>query len=232
MLNSLARLRTTAPHIAPSLLLCDFANLEREIGRFDDAGVEIFHLDVMDGYFVPNLTYGMPIVQAFRKLTDRLLDAHLMITDPGRYVPQFVEAGADCITIHAEAATEPAKVLEQIRSFGVAAGLAINPETPLSQVADCLDLCDLVLAMSVKPGFGGQKFNPVALEKLRELQNLVGPEVLLEIDGGINEETIAESVDAGAHLLVVGSAIFNHQDYRSRVRHLKSLAVSREAATE
>jgi ribulose-phosphate 3-epimerase len=217
------RLRQSAPVVLPSLLQCDFGNLQREIERLLDAGAQAFHLDVMDGVFVPNLTYGMPIVEAVRRLTDLPVDVHLMIQHPERYIEQFYKAGADVITFHVEAVTDPRPVLERIRQLGAGAGLALNPGTPLSAITSALDLCDLVLAMSVNAGFGGQQFNPVALDKLRQLRELA-PHALLEIDGGINEQTIAQSADAGAQLFVVGSAIFNHDDYKPIVQKLTALA--------
>jgi ribulose-phosphate 3-epimerase len=221
------RLRESVPAVLPSLLLCDFGNLERELERLTAAGVEALHLDVMDGHFVPNLTYGMPIVAALRRLTDLPLDVHLMIERPERYVEAFYDAGADLITIHVEAVSDPRPVLARIRELGAGAGLALNPNTPLESVVECLDLCDLVLAMSVDAGFGGQKFNPVALDKLNRLRELA-PHALLEVDGGVNEQTIAVCADAGAQLFVVGSAIFNHDDYQGAVEHLAGLAVSHQ----
>ena len=219
-----ATLRAAGPAVLPSLLLCDFGNLEREIGRLVAAGVPALHLDVMDGDFVPNLTYGFPIVQAVRRLTDLPLDVHLMISTPLRYVERFVEAGADIVTIHVEAAANPRETLERIRSLGAAAGLALNPETPLSAIDSCLDACDLVLVMSVRPGFGGQEFEPVALDKLRTLRARLGADAVLEVDGGVNESTIASCAAAGADLFVVGSAIFGNTDYKASVRTLRDLA--------
>jgi ribulose-phosphate 3-epimerase len=218
------QLRHAAPAILPSLLLCDFGNLEREVRALEDGPVAALHLDVMDGQFVPNLTYGVPIVEACRRLTEVPLDVHLMIDRPERFVDQFCRAGADCVTIHVEATAEPGQVLEQIRGHGAAAGLAFNPETPVGRVEPHLGQCDLVLVMSVSPGFGGQKFDSGALDKLRRLQPLVAKETVLEIDGGINDETIGDSVRAGAGLLVVGSAIFRHADYAARLRALTQLA--------
>lgn len=216
-----------APAVLPSLLLCDFGNLEREIARLEAAGVRALHLDVMDGVFVPNLTYGPPIVKAIRRLTDLPLDVHLMIAEPGRHIEQFVDAGADVLTIHAEAVSDPIPVLERIRSLGVGAGLAINPGTPAVEVVGALELCDVMLVMSVMPGAGGQKFQEIALEKLRSLRDLVGEETLLEVDGGVNASTIPQCVAAGADLLVVGSAIFNNSDYSASVRQLENLARSK-----
>lgn len=220
----LRTLRALPPQIAPSLLLCDFGNLEREVARLEDAQANVLHLDVMDGNFVPNLTYGMPIVAALRRLTSLPLDCHLMINRPEDYVEQFVDAGADIVTFHAEATSDPRSLCERLRKLGVGAGVAINPPTPLSALDGCLDQCDLVLVMSVQAGFGGQKFQPVALDKLRALRDRVGPEVLLEVDGGVNESTVPACVEAGAHLLVAGSAIFQHPDYTAPMERLTALA--------
>jgi ribulose-phosphate 3-epimerase len=180
----------------------------------------------MDGHFVPNLSYGLPLVQAFRNMTQLPLDVHLMISEPGEYVERFFEAGADGMTIHAEAVENPRPVLEKIRSLGGSAGLAINPPTPVSAIRHCLDVCDLVLVMSVMPGFGGQEFDRRALDKLRELRPLVGDDVLLEIDGGVHESTIGDCTAAGAQLLVVGSAIFKSRDYAAAIDGLTELAAA------
>lgn len=208
----------------PSLLLCDFSRLAEEIQAVEQAGVKALHLDVMDGHFVPNLTYGPTIVEAARKCTRLPLDCHLMISEPARYVRDFRAAGADSMTIHIEAVPHPASVLDQIRESGALAGLAINPGTPLATITDCLDHCDLVLVMSVQPGFGGQKFQTVALEKLRQLRKLVPPGVLLQVDGGVNATTIKSCAEAGAQLYVVGSAIFGQPDYGESVHRLEQLA--------
>ncbi len=210
----------------PSLLMCDYAHLQDEVDRLEAAGVAALHLDVMDGHFVPNLSYGLPLVQAFRNMTQLPLDVHLMISEPGEYVERFFEAGADGMTIHAEAVENPRPVLEKIRSLGGSAGLAINPPTPVSAIRHCLDVCDLVLVMSVMPGFGGQEFDRRALDKLRELRPLVGYDVLLEIDGGVHESTIGDCTAAGAQLLVVGSAIFKSRDYAAAIDGLTELAAA------
>ena len=225
--DPLDRLRAARPAILPSLLLCDFANLEREIRELEAAGVPGFHLDVMDGHFVPNLTYGLPIVEAVRRCTRLPIDVHLMIANPEKYVDQFVEAGADVLTIHAEAAGDPAAVLGRIRQRGAAAGLAFNPPTPLSAIEEYLPACDLVLVMSVMPGFGGQAFEPIALEKLRRLRQMAQPEMTLEVDGGINPQTIRDCAEAGAELFVVGSAIFRTPDYADSFNKLRTLATPR-----
>jgi len=219
-----ARLRDAVPAIVPSLLLCDFAHLADEIHKLEAAGVPAIHLDVMDGHFVPNLTYGTPIVEAVRRVTRLPIEAHLMISEPARYVEQFCAAGADTLTFHVEAVENPRPLLEKIRALGAVAGLAYSPETPLSAVEGYLDVCDLVLTMSVSPGFGGQSFHGVALENLRHLSALVGGEVMLEVDGGVNADTISDCSLAGAQLFVVGSAIFKHPDYSQTVATLSRLA--------
>jgi len=210
--------------VLPSLLMCDFGNLEREVQKLEDAGVRALHLDVMDGAFVPNLTYGMPIVEAFRRLTNMPLDVHLMIAEPELYVEQFAAAGADVITFHAEAVRDPGSLLRRIRDMGAGAGIALNPDTPLSTIEDCLNLCDLVLVMSVPAGFGGQPFDDVALDKLRRLRKIADSRVMLEVDGGINESTIERCAQAGAGYFVVGSAIFGKEDYGPVVKALSQLA--------
>jgi ribulose-phosphate 3-epimerase len=225
-----ARLRAAGPAVLPSLLLCDFANLRAEIRRLEEAGVAALHLDVMDGHFVPNLSYGLPIVEAVRDATDLPLDVHLMIAEPARYIEQFREAGANAMTIHVEAVEEPGPLLEEIRSLGALAGLALNPPTPLSAIEPSLPLCDLVLVMSVMPGFGGQAFDAAALDKLRALSRRADCDVLLEVDGGINSSTAADCAEAGAELLVAGSAIFRSRDYRAAVAELRELALAGKGA--
>ena len=219
--KTLTTLRGVRPTILPSLLLCDFANLEREVRLLEEAGVECLHLDVMDGSFVPNISYGMPIVSALRKVTDLLIDVHLMIRDPNTYAPQFVDAGADLITFHIEALGQPTALLESIRTQGVAAGLAINPSTEMSHVSPFVSDCDLVLVMSVEAGFGGQAFNPIALERLSDLRKAHGAGLLLEVDGGVNEKTVGQCTANSADLLVVGSAIFRQADYCQAMTRLR-----------
>ena len=222
--QQLDRLRQRVPTVLPSLLACDFGNLEREIARLEGTDVTAIHLDVMDGQFVPNLTFGMPIVAAVRRLTRLTLDVHLMIAEPQRYLRAFCEAGADVLTIHAEAVEDPRPVLEEIRKQEMAAGLAVNPDTPLAGIEACLDVCDLVLVMSVPAGFGGQEFRLDSLERLRRVRQMAGPEVLLEVDGGVNRRTIRECAEAGAQLFVVGSALFRQPAYAPFVRELTDLA--------
>ncbi|MFO7903826.1 MAG: ribulose-phosphate 3-epimerase [Planctomycetota bacterium] len=219
-------LRHDQPHVLPSLLSADFGNLEREVRQLEAAGVRCVHLDVMDGCFVPNLTFGFPILEALRKQTELLLDVHLMIREPARYVERFCAAGADCLTVHVEAAARPRELLRQIRDLGVAAGITLNPDTPMSTLDDCWDVCDLVLVMSVPAGFGGQQFHEVALEKLSLAREHAGDEVLLEVDGGVNGATIQRCATAGAQLFVVGTAVFQSENYGQAVQHLKQLASS------
>jgi ribulose-phosphate 3-epimerase len=221
--QKLIELHQAAPQVLPSLLQCDFGNLQVEVEQLSAAGVQALHLDVMDGQFVPNLTYGMPIVAGLRGLTRMPLDVHLMIERPDRYVEQFFEAGADVITIHVETLDDPAPTLAKIRELGAAAGLALNPATPLEAVTPFLNDCDLILVMSVNAGFGGQTFNSVALDKLSTLRSIKPDSLVLEIDGGVNSDTIAPCVQAGADLLVVGSAIFQQDDYQTALDQLHTL---------
>jgi ribulose-phosphate 3-epimerase len=222
------RLRAARPAILPSLLLCDFGALRREVEAVESAGVPALHLDVMDGRFVPNISYGLPIVEAVRQATNLPIDVHLMIAEPARYVEQFRQAGADCMTIHAEAVSDPRPVLDKIRELGALAGLAINPPTALVSIEASLAHCDLVLVMSVMPGFGGQAFDDVALDKLRALRARkdtrkdIRP--LLEVDGGIAAATIGPCAAAGADLFVAGSAIFRSENYTTAVTSLRSAA--------
>jgi ribulose-phosphate 3-epimerase len=217
-------LPAAAPVIAPSMLKCDFADLADEVRRLEAAGAALLHWDVMDGQFVPNLSYGAMLIASVRTRTGLFFDAHLMIADPAKYLDDYLRAGCDAITVHIEAVPKPADLLERIRSAGVKAGLAVNPKTPVDRIRDVLPLCDLVLVMSVEPGFGGQKFMPDVLPKLRELQTLVQPGTVLSIDGGIGPETIAEAAAAGATWFVAGSSIFDQPDYAAAMRQMESLA--------
>ena len=217
------RLASDAPQILPSLLQCDFANLRDETQQLEEAGIEILHLDVMDGVFVPNLTYGMPIVAALQRVTELVLDVHLMIERPDRYLQAFRDAGADVLTVHAEAVDDVSEIVDQIHATGALAGLAINPDTPLDVVRPAAKKCDVLLIMSVPAGFGGQSFHPVALEKLRAARTMVGSHCVLEVDGGINRETIRDCRDAGAEWFVVGSAIFGTSIYSEAITQLRDL---------
>jgi len=222
----LADLHASVPLIAPSLLACDFGNVEREIHRLEEAGARILHLDVMDGHFVPNLSFGIPVVEAVRRVTDLALDVHLMITNPGDFIEPFHEAGADLITVHAEVVPDPTELLERIHDLGAGAGMVTSPPTPVEVLEGYLDQCDLVLTMSVMPGFGGQEFQAVALEKLRWLKERAKDEVLLSVDGGVNVDTIAPCAEAGANLFVVGTALLGQEDYGRRFAQLRSLVKS------
>ncbi len=222
--STFAELRADSPVVLPSMLLCDFGHLEREIRAVEAAGARVLHLDIMDGHFVPNITYGFTIVEACRKLTSLALDVHLMISNPERYAVQFVEAGATLVSIHAEATDNPRPILEAIRAAGGAAGLAFNPPTPVSAVEPVLDACDYVLAMTVMPGYGGQEFTPSVMDKVRQLRELLHDGAMIEVDGGINEDTIAMAAAAGAEMFVVGSGIFKTPDYAASMTTLRQLA--------
>jgi len=212
------------PIIAPSMLKCDYAHLDREVALLEAAGAEMLHWDVMDGHFVPNLSYGAMLIKSVRQRTDLFFDTHLMVSDPERYLDSFLDAGSDAITIHIEAVSEPVTALQTIRQAGVSAGLAINPETPTDAVISCLDHCDHVLVMSVNPGFGGQQFMPVALDKLRLLKTERPEHIVLSVDGGIDQDTILAAAEAGADVFVAGSSIFEARDYQSAMQELKSRA--------
>ncbi len=217
--TKLDEIRDAAPAVLPSLLLCDFGDLKTEIARLDQAGTKVLHLDVMDGNFVPNLTYGMPIVEGLRRHTQMPLDVHLMINNPLQYVQPMVDAGADLLTFHIEAVDDPGAVVDGIRKAGVGVGVALNPDTPLSALDECINKVDMVLVMSVNAGFGGQSFQPVALEKIKQLR-ASHPDLLIQIDGGINNDTISSARAAGCDLFVVGSAIFKQEDYASAMSEL------------
>jgi len=215
---------TEVPIIAPSMLKCDYGDMRQEIERLDAAQAAWFHWDVMDGHFVPNLSYGAMVIEAIRPRTKAFFDAHLMISDPAKYLDDYLKAGCDAITFHIEAVPEPTVLLKRIRSAGKLAGLAINPKTPVATIEPFLDDCDLVLTMSVEPGFGGQKFMPQVLDKVRQLKRLVGPQMLLSIDGGIAVDTIEQAAGAGCQVFVAGSAIFDEPNYTSAIQNLARLA--------
>lgn len=223
-LATLEILRHRRPLIAPSMLKCDFGNLHREVELLESAGAELLHWDVMDGNFVANLSYGAMVIDRVRPRTELIFDAHLMIAQPERYVEDYLRAGCEAVTIHMEATQQPAAILERLRASDCVAGLAINPDTPFSRLQPLLLLCDLVLVMSVQPGFGGQAFQPQVLDKVRRLRDEAGPELIVSIDGGIGPKTIAAAAEAGADLFVVGSAIFDRPDYRDALADLTAAA--------
>lgn len=220
----LKHLRTNAPVIAPSMLKCDFGNLQREVERLDRAGFPLLHLDVMDGHFVPNLSYGPMVIGSLRRLTETPLDAHLMISDPARYLTEYLDAGCEAVTFHWEAVPDPTDLLAEIQQRDAVAGLAVNPETPIEDVEPWLDRCDLLLVMSVRPGFGGQAFMPEVLPKVRRAREVGGDRLIISIDGGVAPGTIAQCSAAGADLFVAGSSVFDQPDYESAGKQLAALA--------
>ncbi len=212
--------------IAPSLLAADFGRLAEEIRRAEDAGADRLHVDVMDGHFVPNITIGPLVVNAVRKVTDLPLDVHLMISDPDRYINSFARAGADWITVHVEACRHLHRTIHAIKELGKKAGAVLNPATPLESLDYILEDLDLVMLMSVNPGFGGQSFIPSTLEKVRRLKAMIdqrGLAVGIELDGGIGPKTLGAVAEAGANIFVAGSAIFGQPDYAAVIGKMKKL---------
>ena len=216
-------------HILPSILSADFSRLGDEIAAVERGGASMLHVDVMDGHFVPNLTLGPPVVESIRKITKSVLDVHLMITDPDKFAPIFVEAGADQVSVHYEAATHLDRTVRHIQSLGARAGVVLNPATPVSMLEDILDVADYVLIMSVNPGFGGQQFIPNAIHKIRRLERIRrerGLPFKIQIDGGVNRDNVESIVRAGCDWLVAGSSIFHSEDSASAVRDLQQAASS------
>lgn len=197
--------------LSPSILAADFSRLGEQIHKLDEAGAQYVHIDVMDGMFVPSISFGMPLMKSIRPCTDRIFDVHLMIEEPVRYIDDFAEAGADLITVHAEACKHLDRTIKAIKEKGLLAGVAINPATPLSAIEWVLPKVDMVLIMTVNPGFGGQKLIPYTLDKVRALRAMIEKADLktdIEVDGGINLENVTEAMDAGANIIVAGSAVF------------------------
>jgi ribulose-phosphate 3-epimerase len=209
--------------IAPSILSADFTRLAEEIDSVRSGGARMLHVDVMDGHFVPNITIGLPVVRSIRRATDMIIDTHLMIEEPGRYAVEFVHAGANMVSVHIEADAHLQRTLTAIKEAGAEAGVAINPATPIESLTEALPYADFVLLMSVNPGFGGQKFIPTMLDKLRRLSGMIserGSATRIEIDGGIDGTNIAEIAAAGANMVVAGSAVFSGGDPTAAVKDL------------
>ena len=214
--------------IAPSILSADFSRLNEEIAAVERGGAGILHVDVMDGHFVPNITIGLPVVKSIARATSLPIDAHLMISEPGRYAEQFVEAGAKMVSVHVEADAHLHRTLESIRSAGALAGVVINPATPVESLTEALSFADYVLVMSVNPGFGGQRFIPTSIDKVRRLRRMIEERNLptrIEIDGGIDADNIASVVAAGAEIIVAGSAVFGSGAPEKAVKELREATV-------
>ena len=211
--------------LSPSILSADFARLGEDIKKIDEAGAEYIHFDVMDGLFVPSISFGMPVIKSIRKVTGKVFDVHLMINEPIRYIDEFVKAGADIITVHVEACSDVVATIEKIKASGVKAGITLNPDTPVSAISPYLDMVDMVLVMSVNPGFGGQKFIVSSIDKLKEVKKLKNDSGLsfdIEVDGGINVDNLPSVLEAGANVIVAGSAIFS-RDPAANVSNFKGV---------
>ena len=209
--------------LAPSILAADLGHLEREIRMLDRSAAQWVHIDVMDGVFVPNISFGFPVLKAVRRATRKVLDVHLMIVEPERYVQRFAEAGADLVTFHLEACSDPKACIGQIRQSGARAGITIKPATPVEELAEWIPLVDMVLLMSVEPGFGGQSFIPQTYDKIRTLRQMAAqsnPSLLIEVDGGVTEANARSIYEAGTNVLVAGSAVFRADDPESAILNL------------
>lgn len=216
--------KTGTIEIAPSILSADFSRLSDEIAEVTAAGVNIVHLDVMDGHFVPNITIGPPVIESLRKCSNLVFDSHLMIAEPERYAERFAQAGVNHITFHIEVAEKPEKLIDNLHSLGVTAGICLNPETPVEAIEKVALLCDMVLVMTVHPGFGGQKFIPEAAKKISRVREIVGPNIRVEVDGGIGPETASTVVSYGADTLVAGNAIFSKSDRKAAIEAIRKAA--------
>lgn len=212
--------------LAPSMLSADFARVDEQLKQIEEAGIRWLHIDVMDGMFVPSISFGMPVIASLRKTTNLFFDVHLMIQEPGRYIQAFKDSGADQLTVHAEACAHLDSTLKEIRAAGMRAGVALNPATPLSVLEYVLDQVDMVLIMSVNPGFGGQSYIPYCTEKIRRLRRMItdaGLSVDIQVDGGINQRTLPAVLEAGANILVAGSAVFG-EDIPGNIEKLRNCA--------
>jgi ribulose-phosphate 3-epimerase len=212
--------------ISPSVLSCDFANIQRDVEMINNSSADWFHVDVMDGVFVPNISFGFPVIAAIKKHATKPLDVHLMIANPDQYIEEFKKAGADILTVHYEACPHLHRTIQAIKAAGMKAGVALNPHTPVDLLQDVIRELDLVLIMSVNPGFGGQKFIQNAVLKVEQAKNLIhrfGSHALVEVDGGVNLETGNELVKAGADVLVAGSFVFGSSDPKATITELKSI---------
>ncbi len=215
--------------IAPSILSADFANLKRDVEMINESEADWFHVDVMDGVFVPNISFGFPVITAAKKYARKPFDVHLMIVDPDRYIAEFAKAGADIITVHYEACTHLHRTIQLIKSVGCKAGVALNPHTPVSLLKDVLHDLDLALVMSVNPGFGGQQFIPQTLNKVRELKQMalqVNPDLYIEVDGGVGIHNIGSLITAGANVFVAGNAVFAAPSPAQMISDLKQVQIS------